>query len=1059
MSSLFVAKGLALLWDVPHKTFIEKDSEKVTESFREIFLKRVECSSVELDQAREVVGRAYKFSRPLEAWIIEKRLKRYNLEYCYLHNLFNPIYKEKYCDIVFDNERYLEAKKRLSSMLECIDESNIKGEEAVRFKYFTLYAALEPLWLSYGLPISLADLRLPTYTVFDHLYASTVMVNFFLCGDVPKGYLVRIDVPGIQKFISGARKAGDFWAGSWLLSSMTAKIIQKLTERWGPDIILSPSLRLNPFYVLWLAKEFEKRGLAHVTEELTSLYKSVMSILGLGHFIGGDGLSGLEKLEVIQLVPATILFVLPNVGDLNTVEEVRSFLLKLYKDSWKKSIEEVEKSAESYLKDPEKRRVVEKLHEHARKVYEEPPTSPRVYVVDVEELYNELVSHLSGEQNVVRRGFDPSKYRLKELKNKLKDFDAREVASLLIWHVALEDGFARSSLEAPIPAPRPFWLIVDSDLKTAGDFTSLVKVQTRDDWRVCSLCGEEPAVLHLGKVVGRKGGVVVEDFDNEMLNKLVKIVDDSNVGRESLEAIVKELIRPGEALGPYCLLKRLVGVIYVDRLRDALGLASTDDVALRAYDEALAEIQDKSHYASELLETYIKKFGDAMLFVLPKSVLSKRVGSIPESSVPEYRDVNRAAQVSGLDYDSFKRRFEGLCRDAPCEFVADLIEKLSGGSIKSTEVREWIEQTPAERRRLVSSLCNLRTRYAILKGDGDSMGRIAQGLLKALGLQANSYVSSILDPLTSYASVKGQNGSSILVREDSQVLGELRECYQDIADLIRFLEDKLLISPVYSVVFSSSLTLSALKDVGRATRLGAFIIYAGGDDILALSPVERALEIVKETRSVFCGNGSMFHKINNIPILPTIPTGRSYSLRLVELMDVMGDEIGKTIELLDNVAKNAVWRRGEDEVLKKDSVVISDSRSPFMALLPLSTRNGGKIEPLFDRLLANTLQLSVMSTIGLVSKNLPEDLDDTLSHTFDPEKRIELTPVALEKVISYVVRRNVNARRNLTDKVAATVLEKISLDGKSGFEIRLANGASSMSLGEMIIEAVRVMRW
>jgi CRISPR-associated protein Cmr2 len=109
------------------------------------------------------------------------------------------------------------------------------------------------MWLNKGLPVSPADTRVPTHTIFDHLYAATSILNIAV-EDKPSGYLALLDIPGIQSFVGSARKAGDFWAGSWILSRVSWKTAQKLIEKYGPDVLITPSPRLNPYLVQHLVE-------------------------------------------------------------------------------------------------------------------------------------------------------------------------------------------------------------------------------------------------------------------------------------------------------------------------------------------------------------------------------------------------------------------------------------------------------------------------------------------------------------------------------------------------------------------------------------------------------------------------------------------------------------------------------------------------------------------------------------------------------------------------------------------------------------------------------------
>ena len=91
--------------------------------------------------------------------------------------------------------------------------------------------------------------------------------------------------------------------------------------------------------------------------------------------------------------------------------------------------------------------------------------------------------------------------------------------------------------------------------------------------------------------------------------------------------------------------------------------------------------------------------------------------------------------------------------------------------------------------------------------------------------------------------------------------------------------------------------------------------------------------------------------------------GKSFSLRFASILDHMSDEIAECTRLLEEIAKEAKWKSGSEE-LEKDTLVLSDSRSGNVALLPLSGEHQGLRAP-------KAMWIARLST--LLSANLPED--------------------------------------------------------------------------------------
>lgn len=65
-------------------------------------------------------------------------------------------------------------------------------------------------------------------------------------------YLATFSFSPIQELIKASRKMRDFWAGSWVLHYLSAKICWKLANKYGPDSLIYPSLFQQPLMDYWL---------------------------------------------------------------------------------------------------------------------------------------------------------------------------------------------------------------------------------------------------------------------------------------------------------------------------------------------------------------------------------------------------------------------------------------------------------------------------------------------------------------------------------------------------------------------------------------------------------------------------------------------------------------------------------------------------------------------------------------------------------------------------------------------------------------------------------------
>jgi CRISPR-associated protein Cmr2 len=73
-------------------------------------------------------------------------------------------------------------------------------------------------------------------------------------------YLVSFSFAPVQDLIKSSRKLRDFWAGSWILHYLSAKISWKLAKKYGADSLLYPSLFHQPLIDSWLLAEYPDFG-------------------------------------------------------------------------------------------------------------------------------------------------------------------------------------------------------------------------------------------------------------------------------------------------------------------------------------------------------------------------------------------------------------------------------------------------------------------------------------------------------------------------------------------------------------------------------------------------------------------------------------------------------------------------------------------------------------------------------------------------------------------------------------------------------------------------------
>jgi CRISPR-associated protein Cmr2 len=613
--------------------------------------------------------------------------------------------------------------------------------------------------------------------------------------------------------------------------------------------------------------------------------------------------------------------------------------------------------------------------------------------------------------------------------------------------------------QSPIPLPRPFWVLEEEELRPVGDYTILTNVK-KEDWKVCSLCGDEPAVVHPPKEWDERERREV--FKKEWLDKVREFLKVQDLGEKKLGDAIRRVLRPGEALGPYCLLKRAVGEIYSIKLRDYYHVASTDDVALIALDKALS--RDRS-----VMDSLEAKLGDELgkrgltreqinncinsfkRFILPIAVMSLE----GERTYPIIgHDIEEAARSCNLDYESFKTMasnvlagvVEDLClKGRESRGYTRLCVEIVGSMFQgfSSEV-EYLGGVTARPRDVVN-FAKLRTNYSIVKGDADGIGRTHQGALPP-GMTLDEYVKVLFEAVS-------QN----LASEERERLWMAYDTARVISGELSRVKEGLIVSPTLTAVISLALQVTALRDVAIVIGSDGFPVYSGGDDVLALLPIERWYTVVGNLRSHFWGDReSLFHIITSngrdVAIAQALPVGRSFSVRVADIMDIMSREIQEATGLLEDIAKRTRWRLYDREY-EKDTLVVSDSRSMAQATLPMSTG----FTLIASRALRTLGSMFIAENMGVLSANTPEDLDRMLS---DPitGRRVDLDVNAKLKIIDRVLLRNVSVARRCTNAIDF-VLEEILRGIEDHVKPMARNiGDAKRTVMEELVEFIRVSR-
>ncbi len=155
----------------------------------------------------------------------------------------------------------LDAKLFVEAATKVMEELSEQADVGAKLQFFTLWRNLKPtlakldaggtgkLWL-----LAPADTRMPDHSIFEHSkiasacsrsgYAEDMLLN--------KCSLFLFTIGGPQRFIAQARKAQDLFWGSFLLSFLNWKVMEWISDLYGPDSIIFPDIHGQPFADHWL---------------------------------------------------------------------------------------------------------------------------------------------------------------------------------------------------------------------------------------------------------------------------------------------------------------------------------------------------------------------------------------------------------------------------------------------------------------------------------------------------------------------------------------------------------------------------------------------------------------------------------------------------------------------------------------------------------------------------------------------------------------------------------------------------------------------------------------
>ncbi|BFI76544.1 type III-B CRISPR-associated protein Cas10/Cmr2 [Sulfurisphaera ohwakuensis] len=834
------------------------------------------------------------------------------LNYFNFHNIFNPLY---YAEVNYDIEgKNLEMfTNKFKGIINCTisNLNNGKISDPIKYLYFLIYTIYEPLWIYSDLPVEVEDSRAPFYTIFDHLYASASMISWVYYSQnasEPKGFYVVIDIPGVQEIVNSARKASDYWAGSWMLSMIVWLTVWQLIKEYGPDILLAPTARFSPLYYAMVLNYLESNSIidAKIRKEIEEVLNTILGEI--------SGIYDYKHFVKEAIIPATVSLILPKESDDYSIK-IENKILEYYKNAYNCIVKELPTGNVSselckefttafdispVIGNNDLDKVIKWLVNEAENYADKILIRPAIYVIDIDEVRDEIKRDL----------------REKEVNKILASKQIKKLRNQLIFHYITTKLYREKIKERYKKEilPKPEWFH-----QFKNNFGN------SKNWEYCTVCGNEPAIFKFAKKKNEDD--YSDDTKKEILSK-TGIAKDDGLFKE-----LKVWFKPGEKLGPLCTIKR--GLYY--NLRQKLKIfRSTDDIAYSYYKEVIQpEILDEC----KNLKTFLSR---------------------------EEFDV----------YEIFGNPIEARKRFSMCTEIDD--KKLSCIQ-KDYEISEV-------NKAFKNAIKGYREFYAIIKADVDNMTETARA-----EIEAEKYLD-VLPKLLKHGYFENRK----VLSKNCRYLIYTYMNMVSVANTIN--EGYILMTPTYRVALSTAMMLTLLRDI-KTVEVDNYgqIIYAGGDDVVALVPIDRLIDTLIGLEDNFVGKDGFF-RVRNWYIPAISPNGRSFSVRIANIADFMTNEIQTATELLNKV-KKVKWV-SSGEVREKFSVIISSSRSNYESILPMWDYK-------YLRLLK---KMWVLNLSNILSSSVYEDYENGFRELINGFVKNgvmkESTYNLLKRLISYVLIRN-----------------------------------------------------
>ncbi|UFP94661.1 type III-B CRISPR-associated protein Cas10/Cmr2 [Gloeobacter morelensis] len=147
----------------------------------------------------------------------------------------------------FDKQRLMELEQKVIPQSIC-EEKDARKVFWWFWRFYPELLAAEPSLQQADVLILPAETRLPDCPVHTHNATVAALAGAIFPEKWQSGppdahpYLVLFSFSPVQEFIKSSRKFLDFWAGSYLLHYLSARLCWHVAQQYGPDAVITPSL-------------------------------------------------------------------------------------------------------------------------------------------------------------------------------------------------------------------------------------------------------------------------------------------------------------------------------------------------------------------------------------------------------------------------------------------------------------------------------------------------------------------------------------------------------------------------------------------------------------------------------------------------------------------------------------------------------------------------------------------------------------------------------------------------------------------------------------------------